>query len=193
MSITAADHPVTFDIQYPDKLHRFMWLIKPILAIPHIILLMLLGILFYVRVIVAWFTVVFTGKYPQGLFDSNVQFLRYALNVGAYLSFQTDLYPAFGTTPKPDSPVKFDLAYPPNGQINRLDTLIPLIRVIKMIVPIIIMYLRSIVAAILMYIAPLAILFTGNYPKGMFDFVVETQRLSTKIQMNLLFMTDAKP
>jgi len=193
MSITTADHPVTYDLEYPDKLHRFMWLIKPILAIPHLFVLVVLGIVFYVRVVIAWFTVVFTGTYPQGLFDSNVKYLRYALNVGAYISFQTDVYPAFGLTPKPESPVKFDVAYPPDGKINRLDTLIPLIRVIKLIVPIIIMYLRAIVSAILMYIAPLAILFTGNYPKGMFDFVVETQRLTTKVQINLLFMTDEKP
>jgi len=60
---------------------------------------------------VAGFTVVFTGVYPRGLFDSNVAFLRYLANVGAY-SFMTDIYPAFGTTPKPESPVSFDVAYP---------------------------------------------------------------------------------
>ena len=192
MSITASDHPVTFDVAYPDKLNRLLWLIKPIMLIPHILFLLVLGIVFYIRVIIAWFTVVFTGKYPRSLFDGNVQFLRYAMNINAY-AMMSDLYPAFGTTPKPESPVTFDIAYPPDGKISRLNTLIPLIRVIILIVPIIVMYLRTIVAAILMYIAYLAILFTGNIPKGMFDFILETQRLTAKIQANLLFMTDAKP
>lgn len=192
MSITASDHPVTFDVAYPDKLNRLLWLIKPIMLIPHLIFLLVLAIVFYIRVIVAWFTVVFTGTYPRALFDGNVKFLRYVMNVNAYMLF-SDLYPAFGTTPKPESPVTFDIAYPADGKISRLNTLIPLIRVIIMIVPIIIMYIRTIVASILMYIAYLAILFTGSIPKGMFDFILETQRMSAKIQANMLFMTDAKP
>ena len=87
----------------------------------------------------------------------------------------------------------FDLAYPPDGKISRIMTLFGFLRFFVMIVPIIIMYLRTIVVSIIMVIVPFAILFTGNYPRGMFDFVLETQRLSWKVQANLLFMTDVRP
>ena len=119
-------------------------------------------------------------------------FLRYLANVGAY-SFMTDIYPAFGTTPKPESPVSFDVAYPADGRINRLFTLLTFLRFLVMIPQILVLMIRSIVAAVMTWIGLLALLFTGTFPRGMFDFIVETQRLGWKVNVNLYFMTDVRP
>ena len=192
MASAASAHPVTFDVQYPTSLSRWMWLIKGLLVLPHLLFLLVLEIVFFVRMVIAWFTVVFTGVYPRGLFDSNVAFLRYLANVGAY-SFMTDIYPAFGTTPKPESPVSFDVAYPPDGKVDRLFTLLTFLRFLVMIPQILVLLVRSIVAAVMTWIGLLALLFTGTFPRGMFDFIVETQRLGWKVNVNLWFMTDVRP
>lgn len=195
MAVDASTSPVTFDVAYPEALSRWLWLVKWVLAIPHFILLFLLGIVFYIRLVIAWFVVVFTKKYPEGLFNSNVAYLRYANNVSAYIMLLTDIYPAFGTTPKPESPVTYDVTYPPNGEISRWLTLFQFVRVILMIIQIILLYVKLIVVAILygFLIVPVILLFTGKIPPGMFDFIVGVQRLQMKIQANLLFMTDVRP
>ena len=105
----------------------------------------------------------------------------------------TDIYPAFGTTPKPESPVSFDVAYPADGRINRLFTLLTFLRFLVMIPQILVLMIRSIVAAVMTWIGLLALLFTGTFPRGMLDLIEETQRLGWKVNVNLYFMTDVRP
>ena len=87
------------DLDYPDverDLHRFLPLVKWILAIPHYIVLCLLGVLALLSVILAWFAILFTGRYPKGLFDFVVGWARWSLRVQAYaFLLVTDRYPPF--------------------------------------------------------------------------------------------------
>ena len=90
---------VTLDIAYPDaaeQLNRVMPLIKWLLAIPHYIVLTLLGILVFFVTIIAWFAILIVGRYPSGLFNFTVGFMRWAQRVGAYTTLlTTDRYPPF--------------------------------------------------------------------------------------------------
>ena len=95
---TDEDQTVHIEIPYPDakKLNRWLPLVKWLLAIPHYIFLFFLWIAAIVCVVIAWFAILFTGRYPRGLFDFVVGVYRWSLRVCAYsFLLTTDLYPPF--------------------------------------------------------------------------------------------------
>ena len=96
---TVEEQSVHIEIDYPDveqDLNRWLPLVKWLLAIPHLIVLIVLGLLAVIAVIVAWFAILITGRYPRGLFDFVVGVLRWALRVNAYaFLLVTDRYPPF--------------------------------------------------------------------------------------------------
>ena len=96
---TVDEQSVHLEIDYPDveqDLNRWLPLVKWLLAIPHYIVLFFLGILAVIAVVVAWFAILFTGRYPRGLFDFVVGVGRWGLRVQAYsVLLVTDRYPPF--------------------------------------------------------------------------------------------------
>jgi len=96
---TDEEQAVHLDITYPDvetELSRGLPLVKWLLAVPHYIVLFFLGIAAFVVVVVCWFVILFTGRYPRGLFDFVVGTMRWALRVKAYaFLLTTDRYPPF--------------------------------------------------------------------------------------------------
>ncbi|AGG08529.1 hypothetical protein B1772_06935 [Dehalococcoides mccartyi] len=100
---TDEEQSVHLNLVYPNvktDLNRWMPLFKWFLAIPHYILLAFLGFAAFICTIFAWFTIVFTGKYPKSLFDFVVGVLRWGLRVSAYSSLLiTDIYPPFSLEP----------------------------------------------------------------------------------------------
>ena len=96
---TVDEQSVHVEIDYPDverDLNRWLPLVKWLLAIPHVVVLFVLGILGVFAVIIAWFAILLTGRYPRGLFDFVVGLGRWALRVHAYaLLLVTDRYPPF--------------------------------------------------------------------------------------------------
>jgi hypothetical protein len=93
---------VRLEIDYPEpgSLNRWMTLVKWLLAIPHYIVLLFLGIGAYVAVLIAWFAILFTGRYPRPLFDFVVGVYRWGLRVLAYaFILTTDRYPPFRLAP----------------------------------------------------------------------------------------------
>jgi hypothetical protein len=96
---TVEEQSVHLDLDYPDAerdLNRWLPLVKWLLVIPHLIVLAFLAIGAFFAVIVAWFAILFTGRYPRGLFDYVVGVGRWALRVQAYATLLvTDRYPPF--------------------------------------------------------------------------------------------------
>jgi len=96
---TDEDQAVHVTIVYPDaptQLNRWLPLVKWLLAIPHYIVLIFLGIAAFVCVIIAWFAILFTGRYPRGLFNFVLGVERWSLRVVAYAFLMvTDAYPPF--------------------------------------------------------------------------------------------------
>ncbi len=100
---TDEEQAVHLDIQYPDAardLNRWLPLVKWLLAIPHYIVLLFLAIAVIVVVIICWFIILFTGRYPRDLFDFVVGTLRWSNRVVAYaFILTTDRYPPFRLGP----------------------------------------------------------------------------------------------
>jgi hypothetical protein len=95
----AGKYPVTFEVQYPEELSRWMPLVKWLLAVPHYIILVFLYVGAIVALIVAWFSILFTKKYPEGLFSFVVGVRRWSARVSAYVTLLRDEYPPFSMQP----------------------------------------------------------------------------------------------
>jgi hypothetical protein len=98
-SFDAGVYPVTFEVDYPAELARFAPLYKWILAIPHFIIVAVLGFVSFFVVIIAGFAVLFTGTYPEGMYKFNVGVQRWTMRAQLYALFLTDEYPPFSLDP----------------------------------------------------------------------------------------------
>jgi hypothetical protein len=94
-------YPVNCSVEYPESSSRFLALlgflfwIKMVVVIPHIIAITFLGMIAYVLVIIGYLVVIFTGKYPRGLFDFQVGIMRWNFRINCWLIGVTDKYPPF--------------------------------------------------------------------------------------------------
>jgi hypothetical protein len=99
---TTKDQAVHLDLDYPDvqqDLNRWLPLIKWFLAIPHYFVLILLGFFAFFALVVAWFAILITGRYPRPLFNYIVGVMRWSLRVQAYMYYLvTDRYPPFSVS-----------------------------------------------------------------------------------------------
>ncbi|MFL5758310.1 MAG: DUF4389 domain-containing protein [Thermomicrobiales bacterium] len=112
-------HPVNLSLEYPPHLSRllnFIFIIKWILAIPHFIILYILGIVSRVITLIAFFAILITGRYPRSMFDFQVGFYRWSYRVTAYVGLMTDAYPPFNFgEPPPASGPPAEYVPPPQG------------------------------------------------------------------------------
>ena len=109
--------PVTFDIEYPESLSRLHLLLKSFLGwiyvgIPHGTILTALGFVVWIVSIVAFFGILFTGRYPRGLFNLVVGYYRWGARVNAYSGFMVDNYPPFSLNEDDSNPVGLRIEYP---------------------------------------------------------------------------------
>jgi hypothetical protein len=211
--------PAAGDAGYPahlrgdldPQLSRWMWLVKWFLAIPHLILLAFLWLAFLVVTVVAGFAILFTGRYPRSLFDFNVGVLRWNWRVGfyAYSALGTDQYPPF-TLARTSYPADFDVEYP-----ERLSRGLVLVKWWLLAIPhLVIVALFTTpwywisdpdwttnaqrnggisLLGVLVLIAVITLLFTGRYPRSLFDFILGLNRWIYRVTTYVALMRDDYP
>jgi len=162
----AEDYPVHLDVERQEEYSRFMPLIKWLLAIPHYIALLVLGIGALVVIIISFFAVLFTGRWPEVMFNYVVGVHRWAFRVIAYTDLMVDPYPPFTLDDDPAYPVHFDIDYPEH--VNRWRPLVHWLLVIPFAI---VAYIVYYLGRIMVFLAFFTILFTKQYPDGMFNIV----------------------
>jgi hypothetical protein len=155
------------------------------LIIPHLIVLYFLGIALQVVSVVAWFAILFTGKYPRGMWDFSMMVLRWQARVAAYLYLQRDEYPPFGDE---DYPVRFQMDYP--ERLSRWKIFVKWLLIIPHLIVLTFLVFAWLVVVV---IAWFAILITGRYPRGLFDFAAGVQRWGHRVNVYTWLLTDAYP
>ena len=169
---TADMYPLQYSVDYPEgPRNRLTVLVRLILAIPIIIISIFLA---WQVVVPTFFMILFRNKYPRWWFDWNLEVLRFISRVNSYVLLLRDEYPATDD----EQAIHLDIAYPDEGELNRF---MPLVKWILAIPHYIVLYILSLIVLVVSFIAWLAILITGSYPRGMFDFTVGVMRWSNRV------------
>lgn len=200
MAGTSTRYPVQLSIDYPDRdLNRLTTFFRIFMAIPIFIIISLLtsgnwggtaegaesyqyaaaGAVFLPLVLM----ILFRHKYPKWWFDWNVALIKFSTRVGAYIGLLTDEYPSTDE----EQSVHIEIPYP--DAKNELNPGLPLVKWLLAVPHYIILIFLFIAAIVCVVISWFAILFTGRYPRGLFDFVVGVNRWSLRVEAYAFLLT----
>jgi Domain of unknown function (DUF4389) len=186
-------YPVHVDARLDEPLSRWKWLVKWFLAIPHLIVLVFLWIAFVLVTIVAFFAILFTGRYPRGLFEFNVGVMRWTWRVSYYATtvLGTDRYPPFSLGPEHDYPATLEVEYP-----ERLSHWKPVVKWLfalpHWIVVAAFMGSPGAIGA-LTFVAALILIVKNEYPRNLHSLVLGMVRWVTRVCTYVALMRDEYP
>ncbi|MCW2741964.1 MAG: transrane protein [Blastococcus sp.] len=215
MTENPTPYPVRVDASLDPSLSRGLWLVKWLLLVPHYVVLLFLWVAFCAVTVIAFFAILFTGRYPPSLFGFNVGVMRWSWRVHyyGYGALGTDRYPPFTLDDVPDYPAHLDVAYPES--LSRGLIFVKWLLAIPHFVVLAVfvgggMWLGTRggntdsswdsgwnagggLVALLVLIAALVLLFTGRYPTPLYDFVLGMDRWSLRVAAYTGLMTDRYP
>jgi hypothetical protein len=205
-----AAYPVGIEGRLDADLSRWLWLVKWLLAIPHYVVLAFLWLAFFVLTVVAFFAILFTARYPRGIFDFNVGVLRWTWRVAfySYGALGTDRYPPFSLDEVPDYPATLHVEYP-----ERLSRGLVLVKWWLLAIPQYVLvgimvgsgpwwasmsddwgwgFAGGLVGLLVLF-AGVSLVFIGRYPNGIFDLVLGLDRWVARVAAYATLMTDRYP
>lgn len=182
-------YPVTFQADYVERRSRLTTFFRVLLVIPHLIVVSLWGIAVFVVVVIAWFALLFTGRWPAGMYDFTAGFMRYSTRVNGYLYLLIDPYPPFSGGEEPGYPLRLHID-PPLPEYDRIKVLL---RIFYVIPAAILVYLLTLVLRVIGLVAWLVIVVTGKQPKGIQDVIVFCTSYTARAGALFLLITETYP
>ncbi|MDR6863435.1 DUF4389 domain-containing protein [Phycicoccus sp. 3266] len=204
-------YPVQLDADTTPHASRWLWLVKWLLAVPHVVVLAFLWVAFAVLSVVAFFAILVTGRYPRALFDFNAGVLRWSWRVSywSYGALGTDRYPPFTLDEVPDYPAHLEVDYPEH--LSRGLVLVkwwllalPHYVVVGLLVGSSTYAIRDVdrwrtvgpqtgLIGILVLVAGVLLAATGRYPQALYDLVLGLNRWVIRVAAYVGLMTDVYP
>jgi hypothetical protein len=180
-------HPVELEVAYPERLSRWRIFFKWLFVVPQLVVVWILGLVLWIITVLAWFGVLFTGRYPRSFFDFASGVLRWQANVFAYAMFLRDEYPPFTLDA---GSYALDLYIPMAERQSRFRLFIRWAAAIPNQIVLQLVFLGVLFTT---FMAWWSILFTGRYPRGLFRFAEGTMRWWARLQAYTYLLRDEFP
>ncbi len=183
-------YPVSYAADYAaEGRNRLTTFFRSFVAIPWLIVAYLYGIGSSIVTVLAWFAMVFTGRYPQQLYDFNGGYLRMVNRVNGFHYLLTDEYPPFGGAEEPGYPIRIGVPEP----LDAYSRAKAFFRLIIGIPVMILAFVQAIILGVVTLIAWFAILFTGKHPEGLFNPARSAAAYLTRSSAYFLLLTEDWP
>ena len=200
MSTTGVDYSVSFEVEYPETSSRWRALLgvlfvfpKAVLLIPHVVILIFLGIASIVVTYIGYWAVLITGRYPQGMFGFIVGVQRWNSRSDSWFYGLSDRYPPFSLS-QPDHPASFEVEYPESSSRWRALLGVLLFAKALLLIPhVAVFYFLGPALFAAVYVGYWIALIRGRYPTELFDFVSGVQRWEYRTTAWLAGLTDRYP
>ncbi|MGZ5346325.1 MAG: DUF4389 domain-containing protein [Solirubrobacterales bacterium] len=183
-------YPVSYEADAAiEGRNRLTTFFRYLVSIPWQIVAALYGFVAQFAAFFAWFAIVFTGRYPEGLYNFNAGFLRMASRVNAFNYLLTDDWPPFNGEQEEAYPIRIGVA-PPLDSYSRLKTFFRLIVGIPVMI---LAWVQGLILGVVTLIAWFAILFTGKFPEGLFGPVRSASAYLARAGAYFLLLTEDWP
>jgi len=182
-------YPVNYEADFVERRSRLTTFFRLILVIPWAIAGIFWALAALVAAVLAWFAIVVTGRYPQGVYGLASQALRFGSRVNAFALLMTDAFPPFGGGEEPQYPVRIAIA-PPLERYSRLKTGFRLILVIPIAI---VLYLIQLMVRAVAALAWIVIVVLGREPRGIFDVMRFALAYETRAYAYHLLITETYP
>jgi hypothetical protein len=182
-------YPVTFETDYVERRSRLTTFFRPILAIPLIIWVTIYGFAATIAIVIAWFAIVFTARYPRALYDFVEGYNRYLARATAYAALVCDPYPSFLGEDDPAYAVRMHFS----GPLDPYSRLKTFFRIILAIPIAILRYVIQLLLEITAVAAWFVIVFSGKLPRGLFDVMVLANSYIARSDSYLFLLSETYP
>jgi hypothetical protein len=183
-------YPISYALDYEgEDRNRLTTFFRILVAIPWLIVASLWALVAEIFAFIAWFAIVFTKRYPEGLYNFNAKALRMISRANGFYYLATDDYPPFNGDPDDAYPVRVGVDEP-KPEYSRLKTLFRLIVGIPVFL---LSWVQGIIAGVISIIVWFAILFTGRFPEGMFEALRSALAYQARAGAYILLMTEDYP
>ncbi len=182
-------YPVTYEADYLRERNRLTTFFRIIVVIPWLIVAYIYLIAQAVVVFIAWFAILFVGRYPQGMYNFVGGILRFSERVNGFMYLQTDAWPPFGISDDESYPIRVRFA-PPAARQSRLKDFFRLILIIPLLI---LSYAMSYAMYAIAAISWLTIVFRGYQPAAIHNAIAYLMGWTTRATSYMLLMRDEYP